>query len=237
MKTNDHQAELTRKQERMLLKLAVETSRTGHPNESREGCPGRATLNAVVNQSLAADKLGEAVDHIANCSPCFAEYERIRFFFRARRAVSLAAAMGTIGMLLFVGIHTRAPKPAPANPTPQLAKRSQEPAPVAVTMDLRRGGPVRGADTTRPASPIGRLIRGRLQLQIQLPLGSQEGKYEVALFAGPRLLLAGSGEALFQDQAEVLTLSLDTTSIPPGNYSLRLRPVGGAWLAFPVLVE
>lgn len=229
---------LSRKEERLLVKLASETSRVDRPNPDRRGCPGRDVLAAVAGRKLQGDELGAAVDHIANCSPCFVEYEQIRHSPRVKRLLALCVAIALIGVLVLMRLRSEK-EPAPTvtkapvvtSPVPPTA-----PAPVNVALNLRDRGPRRGtASAQRP--PLV-LPRGAIDLNAQLPPGSDVGSYEVAIFTEGRLAVGPvNGTAVFRNRNEVLRVRMDTSALPPGPYQLRLRPIGAAWQSFQILVE
>jgi hypothetical protein len=71
---------------------------------------------------------------------------------------------------------------------------------------------------------------GRLQLVLQLPIGSEEGNYEVALFrqSGERIALA-SDTAVLAQNVMTLKVTLDLRGIRPGRYIFEIRRIGSVW--------
>jgi hypothetical protein len=235
---HDNARPLTRKQERLLVKLATETSRADRPNPDRRDCPGQAVLKAVADRRFTGRQLGNAVDHIANCSPCFAEYESLLHAARTRHIVKLVAIISVVGLAALAASR------AITTPTPTVAMqpvltppvKPALPNPIAVVLDLRHRSPRRGG-TSIPGQQVPRLPHGLLDLQVQLPIGSEEGRYEAAIYSGGRPRQIASGNAVFRDRMELLNLRLDTSVLSAGSYELRLRPVRGAWQSFAVLIE
>jgi len=66
----------TRRVEKRLIKMLGEAVRANCPNPERIGCPGPDAVEAVVGRRLEFPRFDDAVDHIATCAPCFAEYNR-----------------------------------------------------------------------------------------------------------------------------------------------------------------
>ncbi len=234
---------LTRKQERLLVNLAIEASRADHPNPERRGCPGAEALGALAHRQVKGDRLGELVDHIADCSPCFREYERLAASIRNRRTVKVGAAlMIVVGSALL--IHRNVPRHPHPQPQNVESAHQQPPEPtgqataVAVVVDLRFSAPTRGQATAAANARSSKFPRALLRLRIQLPLGSAEGHYEAALFRGGVLQIpTARATAEFQNRMEVLDVVMDTRSLPPGQYELRLHHAGSTWQRFPILIE
>ncbi len=231
---------LTRKQERLLVKLASETSRVDRPNPQRRDCPGPAVLKAVADRQLIGEELGAAVDHIANCSPCFVEYEQLRQSKRTRHVITLAVVIAVVGLALLVGTRSMKESDPTVAKQPKVetqAPSAQLPSPVAVVLDLRNRGPRRGGPPA-PNASIPALPRGLLDLQVQLPNGSEEGRYEVAIYSSGQARLGNfTGTVVFRNRMEVLSVRMDTAPLSAGNYELQLRPVGGAWQKFQVVIQ
>jgi len=77
-----------------------------------------------------------------------------------------------------------------------------------------------------------------VSLSIYLPIGSEEGVYEVALFSpSAEFVLATSGEATLQNFVVILPVKLDLTNLAPGLYELRIRRAGTQWNTYSVLLE
>ena len=83
-----------------------------------------------------------------------------------------------------------------------------------------------------------RLPRGKLSLSILLPIGSEDGMYDVALIGSSRQpLLTATGSAKLQDFVEVLPVMLNLADLAPGPYELRIRRAQTPWNAYPILLE
>ena len=231
---------LTSRQEKELLRCAAEVARSSRPNPNRLGCPQKDALADVANRRMAGVELGAVVDHVANCSPCFAEYWRIRNRRRALQisGAGLLIALVGAGVILGPGWLSQ-PKPSlikQVAPPPIVDTPQRVTVPLAVVLDLRFSSRVRGEGESTGAAPV--LPRGLLELVVQLPIGSEEGAYELAFYASAeRRSETARGRAVFRNRMEVLEARVDTSALPPGFYELRLRLVGSAWMTFRVRLK
>jgi hypothetical protein len=105
-----------------------------------------------------------------------------------------------------------------------------------LALDLSKFGVAR---SDAPANLRGvfrsKLPCARLRLSIRLPIGSEDGRYEVAVKsdAGERLVSA-SGDMRVQDYVEVLPVDVDLSSLVPGNYILAVRRIGYSWREYSI---
>jgi hypothetical protein len=79
--------------------------------------------------------------------------------------------------------------------------------------------------------------RGTRRLRVDLPVGSKEGSYDLALLndSGGELLHA-RGTAQLENHVVVLRVDLKVADVPAGPYFLGLRQPGLEWARFPVRV-
>ncbi|MGA9041337.1 MAG: hypothetical protein WB421_12435 [Terriglobales bacterium] len=104
-------------------------------------------------------------------------------------------------------------------------------------LDLRGRATVRGESPPDISQPPLEVPRSTKSLTLELPIGSNEGAYDVAL-------LNPSGAELFrmravaklEDHIVVLRADIDLAGISPGSYFLGLRESGVEWMKFPVRV-
>jgi hypothetical protein len=188
---------------------------------------------------LPADS-ADLIDHIGTCSPCFAEYSRYRAAHEWRiRAFSVFACAAAV--VLYLGISQALNEPGGKPPTLKEMARSPEAPeqPTELVLDLRMKGVTRsGTPDPEGEEAPPRLPRSRLALSIHLPIGSEEGAYDVALFSssgGPALVT--SGEAELQKFVMVLPVELNIANLPQGAYELRIRRAGAQWNVYSVLLE
>jgi hypothetical protein len=72
-------------------------------------------------------------------------------------------------------------------------------------------------------------------LSLELPIGSNERAYEVALLNSTGAeLLRTSGTARLEDHIVVLRADVDLAGVPPGSYFLGVRQPGLEWTRFPI---
>jgi hypothetical protein len=72
-------------------------------------------------------------------------------------------------------------------------------------------------------------------LNLELPIGSNEGAYEVALLNSTGAeLLRTSATAKLEDHVVVLRVDVDLAGVPPGSYSFGVRQSGLEWTRFPI---
>jgi len=198
---------------------------TQFPNPERKDCPPSNALREIARKRLPITD--PAIDHVAHCSPCFNQLHEIRAAFRRRRIVWPAGAAAII--VLAIGLGYIALQPAtPIDPTP-----------VATVLDLRGLSPVRGETPetgTTPATALS-LPRRVLDLTLQLPVGSAEGSYEVAVQEDDASLVSAMGEATIEDQIATLRVRIDTREVPEGEYALAVRETGLNWRLYPLNLE
>jgi hypothetical protein len=83
-----------------------------------------------------------------------------------------------------------------------------------------------------------RLPRTKLSLSIQLPIGSEDGIYELALISSSgQAVLETTREAKHQNFVEVLPVELNLSGFAPGPYELRLRRTQTQWNTYSILLE
>jgi len=106
-----------------------------------------------------------------------------------------------------------------------------------VVLDLRGRATVRGEnppDTSQQPLVIPRRAKN---LNLDLPIGSNEGAYDLALLneSGAELFRT-SATAKLEDHIVVLRADVDLTGVSPGSYFLGVRQPGLEWTRFPIRV-
>jgi hypothetical protein len=242
MATDNPHGVLSRRQEKNLLKAAAAAARTEFDSPQRTGCPDSETLTLLARRHSSLVVSPDLIDHIGTCSPCFVEYSRYRAVYkrhvRVYYALASAAAVVVLSLLIARLIHI------PRNhlsPSPEEIARSgvQGNQVTALVLDLRMKGSSRGDTPNRQGDDAPpRLPRTRLSLSIQLPIGSEDGIYDVALINSVgQSVLAMRGEARLQSFVEVLPVEVNLTDLAPGLYQLRLRRAQAQWNSFSILLE
>jgi len=238
MDVTEPKRRFSRREEKQILKLAAEVSRTEYPNPERAGCPSTETLKALARRQIPLQETEAIVDHLGTCSPCFTQYWDYRRGHKRRKTVTLFVCLGIIalaGILASrIGWQLR---PQPGG-EPEIAKDLPSPQVYRpLVLDLRAWSPSR---SVQPADirPELRLPRGPIQLSIYLPNGSEDGTYEFQLqAAGQPASLETRGTAQLRDHTEVLEVKVDTSTLRPGSYLLRLRRDPDGWSEYPIKLE
>ena len=240
MEMNDSDKILSRRQEKNLLKAADAVARSEFANPDREGCPGSKTLSLLARRRPSLAESADLIDHIGTCSPCFNEYSRCRAFYKRSIRITCALASAAAVALLAVAISLswRSPGGHLAAP-PTTVARSSEQHTTPLVLDLRMTGVSRSDTSDRPlAEGPPRLPRRKLSLSILLPIGSEDGTYDVALLGSSRQpLLTATGSAKLQDFVEVLPVVFNLADLAPGPYELRIRRAQTPWNTYPILLE
>jgi hypothetical protein len=106
-----------------------------------------------------------------------------------------------------------------------------------VVLDLRGRATVRGENPPENSRPLLEAPRNTKTLNLELPIGSNEGAYDVALLdpTGSELLRA-SATAKLEDHIVVMRVHVDLAGVSPGSYFLGLRQPGLEWMRFPLRV-
>jgi hypothetical protein len=106
-----------------------------------------------------------------------------------------------------------------------------------VVLDLRGRATVRGENPPETSQSPLEVPRNAKTLNLELPIGSNEGPYDVALLdpSGTELLRTNA-VAKLQDHIVVLKADVALAGIAPGSYFLGLRQRGLEWIRFPIRV-
>jgi hypothetical protein len=184
----------------------------GNPNPTREGCPDRAILQAIADNSLPPNHPARL--HLASCSPCFAEFRKLKEHHegratkhRRRLMAALAVAAGVI-IAAVIWLYGK----APYGPIREVALAER-------TVNLWDRGTLRGDEQGNVNLA---LPRNRIRLRIILPRLSEPGKYTIGI-ARERLgknLVEGAGNAVANGSQETVTVTVDLRAIERGIYFL-----------------
>jgi hypothetical protein len=241
MEMKNRDRSLSRRQEESLLKAADAVARTEFDNPIRTGCPDSEALNLLARRDSSFPETPDLVDHIGTCSPCFVEYSRFRTAYKHRIRMwyvcASAALVVSVCVVAALLLHEPTQPPMPDMNIARLPEASQ--TDTKISLDLRMRGTFRtnSPDQGGTEPPL-RLPRARLSVSILLPIGSEDGSYDIALIgAAGRTLLKLQGVARRENFVEVLPVKLGLSHFSPGHYELRLRRENSAWSAYPVLIE
>ncbi len=215
----------------------------GHanPNPARDGCPSHEVLAALAQRERPVED--PAYDHLTKCSPCYREVRALQQAAASRHAPSgtsrrrlLAAAAAavlvvaaTVAWLVFSQLGDVPPAGEVTGGT--------EVAELAVQIDLREHAVMRGGEGQANLPPIS-LPRGRLNLTLLLPVGSEAGRYDLQLRdALSTAVASATGEAQIVDFVTTLRATFETGALAPGAYELAVRREDGDWRVFGVEVR
>ena len=184
-----------------------------------------------------------AYSHVMECSPCYEELMTLTEHIEARRVAmrpgrrllpALAASIAVIAVLTALWIFTRksATLPSPTAPTQPQVAENRPPAPTELpvgVLNLESDSGTRGEGQIEDRG-LQRLPRRRMNLMIYLPLGLDEGVYEIEV-ARPegQALIKMSGTARIENGLTTLKAQADFSGLDPGRYELRYRLPGRAW--------
>jgi len=195
------------------------------PNPERVGCPDSSILRGIASHKLPLSQAAPWFDHLSACSPCFQDFNRFRREAAGqRRRVQLWLAAAAVLVFVVGGwLWVR------SRPSGQTA--------AVVVLDLRGRATVRGGSTPETSQPPLEVSRNARSLNLELPIGSNEGAYDVALLnpSGAELFRT-SATAKLKDHIVMLKADVDLVGVPPGSYFLGLRQPGLEWTRFPVRV-
>lgn len=194
------------------------------PNPTRVGCPPHPVLVELATRVRDASDLWW--DHLLTCGPCRSELRALRR--RPTTAAHVAArpprwaAAAVLTLIVAAGMW--------------FATRSSGGA-VDLTADLRPFGVSRSAPTPPVEAPVV-FPRRRARVTLQLPTGSEPGRYDVDVrSAEGRRLATTSGEATLRAFATSLRCEIDLRDVAAGSYELAVRRAGEDWQRFPIRVE
>jgi hypothetical protein len=156
-------------EEKRILDLLNRGLSRDFPNPQRIGCPGSAILKSIAHHKLPLAEADPWLDHFSSCSPCFQEFSEIRMQAVGQRRQTqmwlAAAAMVLLAVAGWMWVRSR--------PSGQTA--------AVVVLDLRGRSTARGEDRPEISQPPLEVPRNARSLNLDLPIGSNEGTYDLAL--------------------------------------------------------
>ncbi len=240
--------------EERLLKFGKHYLSEAFPNPDRVGCPSEDALRLAAFEPQKADSaVGE---HLASCAPCFTRYmdflAELRQEQRGQKqplwrailawpgasplrigAVAVAVLVLAVGTY-FVTTQIEGPRPPiPAQPGPG-------PGPIAFspfTLDLRELSPTR-APTPKGGQPKAvNLPRKPLEISVVLPIGSEEGPYQLSLKVGENAVWTERAQAHLVEQKITLQVKLNLAQFPLGTYAFEVESASGFYLRQPIALQ
>jgi hypothetical protein len=162
------------------------------------------------------------LDHLTSCSPCYRDFSEIQAGYRRRRTQTILAIAASI--LVVAGIAGWV----------LLSKRNEPLVAQTAVLDLRNRSVPRGGEPNPGEQPL-EVTRKVTHLRVYLPLGSAEGPYELRIAtAAGSAVFATSGVASLKDGITSFEAAVDLSSVPSGQYVLRVRKRDSEWNSYPV---
>jgi hypothetical protein len=212
-------------EEKQILDLLDRGLSQDFPNPQRVGCPDSAILKGIALHKVPLAEADRWLDHFSSCSPCFQEFTQFRKQAVDRRRTQVwlaAAAVLVFAVAGWLWVRTR--------PSVQTS--------ATVVLDLRERSLARGENPTDAKEVALEIPRTAKHLIMDLPIGSKEGSYDLALLneAGDEVSRA-SGTATLEDHIVILRADIDIRNLSPGLYFLGLRQLGPEWSRYPTRVN
>jgi hypothetical protein len=213
------------KKENRVLDLLTKGLSREFPNPQRVGCPDSAVLRGIAFRKLRLSEVESWLEHLSSCSPCFQEFTELRKQATSQRrrtqawfAVAAVLIFAVAGWLWVRTQHAVQP-------------------PETAVLDLRDLSVARGQNPSQTDQRPLEIHRSAKHLILDLPIGSKEGAYDLALLSDTGgQIIAASGTAQLQDHVVSLRADVDVSSVKPGLYFLALRQPGLEWTRYPVHV-
>ena len=195
------------------------------PNPERVGCPDSSILRGIDSHKLPLSQAAPWFDHLSACSPCFQDFTKLRREAAGqRRRIQVWLAAAAVLLFAFGGLLWVRSRPSGRTAA-------------VVVLDLRGRAAVRGGSTPETSQPSLEVPRNAMSLNLDLPIGSNEGAYDVALLSpNGAELFRTSATAKLEDHIVVLRADVNLAGVPPGSYFLGLRQPSLEWMRFPIRV-
>jgi hypothetical protein len=114
-------------------------------------------------------------------------------------------------------------------------RHSFEPNDTAV-LDLRERSASRGQNSSDTHPPL-EIPRSAKHLVLDLPIGSREELYDVAVFTSTNeQILSATGMAQLHNHVTDVRVEVDLSRVRPGAYSLGVRPRKLEWTLYPMRI-
>ena len=188
------------------------------------GVPTLRVLRGIAAHKVPLSEADRWLNHFSSCSPCFQEFTQFRNQAVVRRRTQIWLAAAAVFIFAVAGwfwVRTTPPAQTAA----------------VVVLDLRGRATVRGENPPETSQPPLEVPSNAKTLNLELPIGSNEGAYDVALLnpSGAELFRT-SATAKLEDHIVVLKADVNLAGVSPGSYFLGLRQRRLGMDAFPVRV-
>jgi hypothetical protein len=211
-------------EEKRILDLLGKGLSRDFPNPQRVGCPDSAVLRGIAIHKVPLSEADRWLTHFSSCSPCFQEFTQFRKQAVDRRRTRIWLAAAAVFIFAIAGWFW-------------VQSRPQVQTAAVVVLDLRGRATVRGENPPETSQSPLQAPRNARSLNLELPIGSNEGAYDVALLnpSGADFFRT-SATAKLEDHIVVLRADVDLAGVSPGSYFLGLRRPGLEWMRFPIRV-
>ena len=212
------------------------------PNPDRIGCPGPEVLKRIASHEMKLSDAEKWLDHLTSCSPCYRDFFHFQTVYRSRRTRTLVAIAATIVMVACLAgwaVFLRQKATLALTPQETPVPRQEEPLVTqTAVLDLRDRSPQRGAEPGSALPPL-EMARNVSHLEIYLPLGSDEGLYDVRVTTRQsEPLLVATGKAKLEQGLASIGVDVTPSTIRSGRYILKIRKNGASeWSSFPLVVQ
>jgi hypothetical protein len=217
--------EYSDREEERILEVLGRGLLTEFPNPTRMGCPPSRVLKRIAAHDMPLWEAEKWLDHLGSCSPCYGDYCEVRSAnSKLRRWALFAIAAGILLSVLVVGRIL-------------FPRHNELPSAQTAVLDLRNRSITRGAEQAQAEAPL-TVSHYASHWDIQLPLGSPDGPYEVRLTtAKGEQVFAARGIATISGGITLLRVEEKLSSVNPGLYLLQLRKPTLLWNSYPMVVD
>jgi len=180
----------------------------------------------MAQHKIPLSQADQWLNHLSSCSPCFRDFQRFRAAASARKKRVFPVALAAAALLLIVmgGV---------------LWLRSRPVVPMAtVTLDLRDRSVARGENPSEARRVPLELSRQAKHLILDLPIGSKEGSYQLALLTSTgEPISSTTGMAQLENHSVILQTQIDLAGVSPGLYLLAIWQPGSEWNRYLIRVR
>jgi hypothetical protein len=222
-----------------------------YPNQERVGCPGAETIQALGAKALPHGH--PAWEHIWKCSPCFAEFQKLRDARLSRekagklRLTILGGSLAAV-LLVCIGFATNyfaLKGHAISAVQPQKNPATAKDVYVAAVFNFEATSNERSvSDDSRASdspsiSKVQKLPRRAVELTVYLARGSEDGEYQLELLdSRDRVKISTKGQAAIDKGLTRFTTVVNLLNVVPGEYTVRSRRLpDGTWRSSKTMVE
>jgi hypothetical protein len=180
----------------------------------------------MAQHQIPLSQADQWLNHLSSCSPCFQDFRRFRAeaSARNRRVFQVALAAAAVLLIIVGGLRWLR-----SRPLIQIA---------TVTLDLRDRSVARGGNPSEAQRVPLEVSREAKHLILDLPIGSKEGSYQLALLKDSgEPIISTTGLAQLENHSVILKTEIDLAGVSPGLYLLAVRHNGLEWNRYPVRVR